>query len=102
MIISNFDSCDTNDWTTANHVNPKCRLVTTAVNMIKSTNAKKNAENVIDLVGLETAVLIGGGTSDNEGSALKEQYDTANIIYDKAEASDDENIRSLVYINGGR
>ena len=102
LLMSMFDSCDTGDWATANHVNPMCHLVTTAVNMVKSSNAQKNAENLIDLLGLETAVIIDGGTSDNAPDALKEQEDSPNIIYDMAEKSDDVTIRSLVYINGVR
>ena len=59
LITTTFDSCDTDDWTTANFVHPTCRLVTSAVNMVKSSNATMNADEIISLLGLEGAAYIG-------------------------------------------
>ena len=70
--MTTFEGCDTDDWTTANFVYPTCRLVTTAVNMVKSSNARMNTDELIDLLGLEAAAYIGGATTDNAYDALKE------------------------------
>jgi len=99
-LVSHFDTPDTGDWRTATTVNPSSRLVTAAVNNVKSSNAKKNAKDIIDLMGLKAAVYYGGGCNDNAGDAQKEIRDTFHYIMKEAEESDDPSIRELVYVNG--
>ena len=57
--MTDFEGFDTEEWTTTNFVYPTCRLVTSAVNMVKSSNAKMNGDELIDLLGLEVAGHVG-------------------------------------------
>ena len=76
--MTDFEGFDTEEWTTTNFVYPTCRLVTSAVNMVKSSNAWMIGNELIDLLGLEVAGYIGGGTTDNAIDAIKETRDTFN------------------------
>ena len=100
--MTTFEGCDTEEWTIANFFYPTCRCVTSAVNMVKSSNATMNADAIIDLVGLESAAFLGGGTTNNASDALKETRETFEKVMDACSKSDDENIKQLVYINGVR
>ena len=44
---------------------PTFRLVTSAVNIVNSSNAQMNDNELIDLLGLEVDGYVGGGTTDN-------------------------------------
>ena len=68
---------------------PTGRLVTSAVNMEKSSNAQMNANELIELLGLEVAGYVGGGTTENAKYAIKETRDTFNSIMDACSKSDD-------------
>jgi len=59
-----------------------------------------NARELIDLLGLEAAAYISGGTTDNASAALKESGTTFEEIMDECRKSDDENIRQMTTING--
>ena len=82
LIITTFEGCDTEEWTTSNFVYPTCGLVTSAVNMVKSSNAQINVNELIDLLGLELAGYVGEGTTDNATDSIKETQETFNIILD--------------------
>ena len=97
--MSTFEGCDTKDWVSAQFVLPTCRLITSTVNMISSSNADLNARELIDLLGIEAASYIGGGTTDNALSALKETKDSFDKIMSECRKSDDESIRELTMIN---
>ena len=100
LIMTTFAGCDMDEWTTANFVNPTCRLVTSAVNMVKSSNAKMNADELITLIGLESAAYIGGCTTDNAGDALNEGKNTFKYIMSECANSGDDNLIALCKING--
>ena len=87
--MTDFEGFDAEEWTTTNFVYPTCRLVTSAVNMVKSSNAKMNGDELIDLLGLEVAGYVGGGTTENAKYAIKETRDTFNSIMDACSKSDD-------------
>ena len=99
LIMTTFEVCDTEEWTTANFVYPTFRLVTSAVNMVKYSNAQMNVDELIDLLGLEVAEYVGGGTTDNATDSIKYTRDTFNSIMDACSKSDDTNINKLQYIN---
>ncbi len=46
---------------------PTFRLVTTLPNEVKTGTYMKNADNIIDMIGLKGAAHVNGGTNDNEG-----------------------------------
>jgi hypothetical protein len=100
LIMTTFEGCDTEDWTTANFVYPTCRLVTCRVNMVKSSNADMNADALVKLVGLRSAAYLGGGTADNAADAQKEQCETFAKVMTEVGRSSDESIRELRCING--
>ena len=70
--MTTFEGCDTEEWMRANFVYPTCWLVTSAVNMVKSSNATMNATALIELVGLQSAAYIDDGTTNNATDELKE------------------------------
>ena len=78
---------------------PTCRLVTSAMNMVKSSNAQMNVNELIELLSLEVAGYVGGVTTDNAKYAIKEAQDTLNSIMDACSKSEDANINKLPYIN---
>ncbi len=81
---------------------PTFRLITTSPNEVKSENYKLNADDIIDMLGLEGAAYINGGVNDNAADAQNEILCTVQEILRRVELSDDPNIRDLVYINGVR
>ena len=101
LIISSFDlGCESSkDWCIT-PVNPTFRQFCSSVNMVKSSNALKNSEEMIDLLGLEVASYYAGGTNDNAGDAQKEIVDTFDYIMKEVGESEDETIRSMRYVNG--
>ena len=58
-----------------------------------------NGDELIDLLGLEVAGYVGGGTTDNAIYAIKETRDTFNSIMDACSKSEDANINKVPYIN---
>lgn len=61
LLISTFDDdASPYDYCTT-PIDPTFRHVTSTPNNVKATNAKKNADDIIDLLGLEYAALYGGG-----------------------------------------
>lgn len=103
-IMTTFEGCGTGEWTIANFVMPSCRLVTSAVNMVKSNNAEMNAKELVRLLGLEGAGHLGGGTTDNAADALQETRATFENVMNMCSASNDEHIsiRALPFVNGVR
>jgi len=89
LIKSTFEGCDNEDWASADFVLPTCHLITATVNMISSSNTDLNARALINLLGLEAAAYLGGGTTDNAPSALKETLDTFDKIMAECRKSDD-------------
>ena len=67
--------------------------------MVKSSNAKMNGDELIDLLGLEVDGYVGVGTTDNAIYAIKETRDTLNRIMGACSKSEDANINKLPYIN---
>ena len=97
--MTNFEGCDNEEWTTANFVYPTCRLVTSALNMVKFSNTQMNFYEIIHPIGLEMAGYVGGGTTNNATDAIKETQYTFNSIMDACSKSNDANIKKLPYIN---
>ncbi len=54
--------------------------VTSSVSNVKSENATKNADSIIDMLGLYIATFYGGGTNDNAADAQLEIYSTFDHI----------------------
>lgn len=101
LIMTTFEDCD-EDWASADFVIPTCRLVTSAVNMVSSSNAQTqmNADALIEDVGLRIAAHAGGACTDNASGALNESHQTFDLIMDACRASDDDEIRQMPIING--
>ena len=72
LIIKTFEGYDTEEWTIANFLYPIFRLVTSVVNMVKSSNSQMNVDELIYLLGLEVAGYVGGGTTENETDTIKD------------------------------
>lgn len=95
------------DWCSS-PVDPTFRHVCSSPSMVKSSHSKKNAEEIIPLLGLEKAAFYLGGTNDNASNAQHEILMTHSIIMDALETSDNErfkldSIRSITEVNkGGR
>ena len=53
------------------------------MNIVKPSNAKMDANKMINLLGLEGAGYIGGGTTDNATDALKETRETFNKVMEE-------------------
>ncbi len=80
---------------------PGFRHITSSVNEVKSDNAGKNSEAIIDVVGLRNAAHYGGGCNDNAADAQNEIGVTFRKIMDEVRALDEGNdIRQLSYENG--
>ena len=94
-----FEGFDAEEWITTNFVYPTCRLVTSDVNMVKSSNAKMIGDEIIDLLGVEVGGYGSGWTTDNAIDAIKETRDTFNSIMDACSKSEDANINKMPYIN---
>ena len=58
--------------------------------MVKSSNARMNAEEIIDLLGLGGAAYLGGRTTDNASDALKETRLTLETIMEECIKRDDK------------
>ena len=83
--------------------------VSSAVCNVKSETATQNAQHVIDMLGLETAVYYGGGTNNNAPDAQLEILTMFDLIMEKVEQwgadhADNEEmqhkIHDLLYENG--
>ena len=95
-----FYGCDTENWTTGNCVYSACCPVTSAVNMVKSSNARMNAKEINDLFGLEDAAYLGGGTTNITTDALKEPHVTSNNnVIEECSKSDAKSIKQSPFIN---
>jgi len=85
LIISIFDSgVESMDWCSS-PVDPTFRHVCSSPSMVKSSHSKKNAEEIIPLLGLEKAAFYLGGTNDNASNAQHEILITHSIIMDALE-----------------
>eukprot|EP00956_Cyclotella_meneghiniana_P037811 scaffold144929_cov46-Cyclotella_meneghiniana.AAC.1 len=74
--------------------------ITSAVSNVKSSNAEVNANEIVDLLGIETAVWYAGGCNDNANDAQAEIRSTFDHIMRKVEWNLDPNINELTHING--
>ena len=70
--------------------------------MVKSSNARMNAKEIIDLIGLEGAAYLGGRTTDNASYALKETCVTCNTSMEECIKRNDKSINQLPFISGVR
>ena len=102
LIISTFDG--------GNELYGWCSLLTDPTfchvcllpSMVKSSNAQKNADEIIQLLGLENASYYLGGCNDNASDAQNEILMTHTIIMKALKDSDDDNLNDLIYTNGVR
>jgi hypothetical protein len=62
------------------NIQPMFRHVSSAVCNVKSETAARNAQHVIDMLGLETAAYYGGGTNDNAPDAQLEILTMFDLI----------------------
>ena len=60
----------------------------------------KNADALIDILGLEGAGVVSGGTNDNASDAQHEIPCSVNLIREQCVASTDEQIQKLAQVNG--
>ena len=81
---------------------PTFRLVSVAPNPVKSQAFQRNTDALIELLGVEGAALLNGGTNDNANDVQREISDTIKAIQTQVEESPHENIRGLNYTNGVR
>ena len=82
---------------------PSYRHVTSSANNVKSSNASKNAEAIIGMLGVRHAAYYGGGTNDNAGDAQKEILTTFENIMREVRGTDElssEELHELLYENG--
>ncbi len=66
--------------------NPGFRHVTSSVNEMKSNNAGKNSEAIVDMIELRNAAHYGGGCNDNAADAQNEIKVTFEQIMNKVRA----------------
>jgi len=102
LIISTFDEGNESPEWCSSPADPTFRHVCSSPSMIKSSNAEKNADEIIKLLGLEIAAYYLGGTNDNASDAQNEILMTHQIIMKALEDSDDENLNRLIFTNGVR
>lgn len=95
LLISTFGNEENPDL-----FDPSFQNVTFAPSMVKTNNAKVNADAIIDLLGVEYATYYGGGCNDNANDAQAEIRSTFDLIMEKVEGNPDEDIYNLAYING--
>ena len=72
------------------------------MNQVKSENADKNANALVDMLGLLYAVQLGGGTNDNASDAQKEIRITFEKIMTMVKGSDqftEEEVHNILYEN---
>ncbi len=67
LILSEFEEDNPELDYIAVPFQPTFRLVTTSPNEVKTDTYMKNADDIIDIIGLEGAAYVNGGTNDNEG-----------------------------------
>jgi hypothetical protein len=92
LIIPSFDdNGNTEDWCST-PFNPTFRRVCSSVALVKPSNAKKNSEEIIELLGLELAAYYAGGTNDNANDAQREIIDTFNFIMEEVGRSANKSI----------
>ena len=102
LIISTFDGGNESyDWCSS-PTDPTFRHVCSSPPMVKSSNAQKNADEIIQLLGLENASYYLGGCNDNASDAQNEILMTHTIIMKALEDSNDDNLNSSIYTNGVR
>ena len=69
LLLSNFEE----DNPELDYISVPCQpnfwLVTTSPNEVKTYAYLKNADDIIDMIELDGAAQVGGGTNDNEGEA---------------------------------
>ncbi len=68
--------------------------------MVSSSNADMNPNELVSLVGLESAAYLEGGTTDNTPGVLKETSDTFYNIMERCKVSVNQHVKELVRING--
>ena len=102
LVISSFDDDkESVDWC-CSPVDPTFRHVCSSPSMVKSSNAQKNADEIIDLLGLPYAAWYLGGCNDNASDAQNEIFMTHQIIMKACEDSDDASVNKSIYTNGVR
>jgi hypothetical protein len=72
------------------------------VSAVKSASAVKNADAIIDMLGLEGAAFLAGAVCDNAADAQLEIMDTFDEIMQRIKSSnkDEDWITSMLYENG--
>ena len=101
-IVSDFEEVNPATAYLSVPFEPTFRLVTTSPNQVKSDGYKKNAQDLIDMVGLPAAALLTGGCNDNANDAQSEIPATIEEIQRLVDLSPDESIRALNWVNGVR
>ena len=102
FIVSDFEEVNSETEYLSVPFEPTFRLVTTAPNQVKSEGYKKNANDVIGMLGLEGAARVGGGCNDNANDAQAEIPASHEEIQRQVELSPDAYVRALTMINGVR
>ncbi len=98
LLLSHFDESTSNEDHLTVLFEPTFRLVSTAPNKVKSDNYKKNADDIISLLGIETAVFLNGGLNDNAPDAQKEIRLTVEGIFRRVDLTGDEELMKHVHI----
>ncbi len=102
MIMSDFKETEESE----DHINvpiqPTFRLIMTSPCEVKSDAYKKNAEDIINALGLGGAVYVNGGCNDNEGAAQAELFSTVDEIRYRVDFEGSEAEKSVNFINGVR
>ena len=101
FIVSDFEEKTDTEYVSV-PFEPTFRLVSVAPNPVKSQAFQRNTDALIEMLGVEGAALLNGGTNDNANDAQREISDTIQAIQTRVEESPHENIRGLNYINGVR
>ena len=79
---------------------PTFRLVTTAPNQVKSDGYKKNAKDLINMLGLRGAAMLTGGCNDNANDAQSEIPATFEEIQRQVDLNPDDITQALNWVNG--
>ena len=100
--VTDFDVDDENLSYLPVPFQPNYRLVSSAPNEVKADNYLKNANDLIDLLGVEGAAYVGGGVNDNAADAIRELHNTFDEIMRRCEGHPDPKVQELVCVNGVR
>ena len=99
---SDFNEKDSSSAYLSVPFEPTFRLITTSPNEVKSDAYKKNADDLIDVLGLDGANYLIGGCNDNENAAQHEIVATVEEIQHRVDLSGDTELMKTNYINGVR